>query len=143
MRRIRRTDGHRSGFTVVELLMVLTVISVLATISITSYGNARERVYYATMRADLSRLSKVQESYWESRMGTRQGPRYGTLNQLRQSLGFQPGNNVTISIRSNPAGWSARARHSGLARRSQCALFVGTGSRPFPPATQAGVLACR
>jgi len=131
------------GFTLIELMIVVVIIGILASISMLAAGNIRERAYYATMKSDLSRLASVEEAYWDSQQNRRRGPRYGRLRQLQRTLNFQPSQNVILSIRANPRGWSARARHRLMGRRDRCAIFFGSGSRPYPPSTKAGVMACQ
>lgn len=136
----RRRDA---GFTLVELLVVMAIIGVLATIAITSFSSGRKQAYYATMKSDLHSLIALQEDFWESRMSHRNGPTYASLNQLRNQLAFSPSANVTINVRRSATGWAARARHSSLDRRDQCTIYVGTNVTPFPPATAPGLIECR
>lgn len=48
----------RSGFTIVELLIVVVVIAILAAISIVAYTSIQERANSAAIQADLNNLSK-------------------------------------------------------------------------------------
>ena len=47
------TKKHISGFTIVELVVVIVVIGVLASISIVSYGNFRRSITIAQLKNDL------------------------------------------------------------------------------------------
>lgn len=47
-----------SGFTIVELLIVIVVIGVLADINITSYSDIPSRIQTAKIKQDLTTLSK-------------------------------------------------------------------------------------
>ncbi len=49
---------RRSGFTIVELLIVIVVIAILAAISIVAYNGIQNRAYDTTVQSDLSTLSK-------------------------------------------------------------------------------------
>jgi prepilin-type N-terminal cleavage/methylation domain-containing protein len=44
----------RRGFTIVELLIVIVVIGILATIVIVAYGGIQQRAHLATLQSDLS-----------------------------------------------------------------------------------------
>lgn len=59
--RIKRTI---SGFTIVELLIVIVVIGVLAAISIVAYNGITERARFTAMRSDLSQLNKLIQAYY-------------------------------------------------------------------------------
>lgn len=48
----------RSGFTIVELLIVVVVIAILAAISIVAYASIQERANSAAIQVDLNNLSK-------------------------------------------------------------------------------------
>ena len=52
-----------SGFTIVELLIVIVVIGILAAITIVAYGNVRERAQFASMRSDLASINKAIKLY--------------------------------------------------------------------------------
>lgn len=53
-----------SGFTIVELLIVIVVIAILAAISIVAYNGIQERARFAAMRSDLSSLNKAIQLYY-------------------------------------------------------------------------------
>lgn len=48
-----------SGFTIVELLIVIVVIGILAAISIVAYNGIQERARYGTMQQDLASVNKA------------------------------------------------------------------------------------
>lgn len=52
-----------SGFTIVELLIVIVVIAILAAISIVAYNGIQERARFAAMRSDLASLNKAIKAY--------------------------------------------------------------------------------
>lgn len=55
-------SNHRSGFTIVELLVVVVVIAILAAITIVSYNGIQNRAKIGSLQASLSQASsKVQE----------------------------------------------------------------------------------
>jgi prepilin-type N-terminal cleavage/methylation domain-containing protein len=56
--------GRQSGFTLVELLIVVAIIGILAAISITQLSVYRDRAYCAEVKSDLASLAAHQESYF-------------------------------------------------------------------------------
>jgi prepilin-type N-terminal cleavage/methylation domain-containing protein len=55
---MRKSDGN-SGFTIVELLMVIVIIAILAVIVIVGYGNVTKQAYYNRSRSELSSLAQA------------------------------------------------------------------------------------
>jgi len=53
-----------SGFTIVELLIVIVVIAILAAISIVAYNGIQERARFASMRSDIASLNKAIQLYY-------------------------------------------------------------------------------
>lgn len=52
-----------SGFTIVELLIVIVVIAILAMISIVAYNGIQARAYKTTIQSDISSNAKKLEEY--------------------------------------------------------------------------------
>lgn len=53
--------NKRIGFTIVELLIVIVVIAILATISIVAYNGIQNRANNATVEADIASIRKKME----------------------------------------------------------------------------------
>ena len=53
----------RSGFTIVELLIVIVVIAILATISVVAYSGIQNRTHDTAVKSDLTNLKKLIEAY--------------------------------------------------------------------------------
>ena len=51
------------GFTIVELILVIAIIGILASISIVSYGNWQQIVVKAQLKSDLGSAATAMESY--------------------------------------------------------------------------------
>lgn len=52
-----------SGFTIVELLIVIVVIAILATVSIVAYNGIQNRAHVSTVQSDFSNAAKKAEVY--------------------------------------------------------------------------------
>ncbi len=99
---------RRSGFTVIEILIVLIVMGILAAIAIPRYVEVRERGYIATMQYDLHGLRLVQEIH-------RRPPDRGyatTLAELGDDFALSPGVTITFT-EATETFWAAEATHKG------------------------------
>lgn len=121
------------GFTLVELLLVMVVLGVLATVVIPKFNKTRERAYVSSMKSDLRNLATVQESYYS------EGNNFTYTNDL-DALGFHKSDGVDIQFGdADNRGWSATATH--VASPTECAVFYGEAD-PLDPATLPGVVTC-
>jgi general secretion pathway protein G len=59
----RRRDGRR-GFTLIELMVVMSLIVVLASIGLTLYANSVTRAKEAVLREDLFRMRDAIDQYY-------------------------------------------------------------------------------
>lgn len=118
--------GNAKGFTLIELIMVVVIIGVLASIAIPKFGNTKEKAYVAGMKADLRNLVTAQEAYFAE---------YVTYASSTASLNYNvsTGNSVNlISITATGTGWSATASNTGTAHT--CGIFIGNATPPIPGA---------
>lgn len=119
-----------AGWTLVEVLIVLAIIGLLATIIIPKFTRPREKALVATMKSDLRNLLTVEE-IWKADSGT-----YATTIPVTT---WSPSSGVTgPTISLTRDGWAASVGHVSTART--CAIFVG--STPLPPAVAEGVPTC-
>lgn len=52
---------YQTGFTIVELLIVVVIIAILAAITIVAYGGIQNRANDSAIRSDLSNMAKLME----------------------------------------------------------------------------------
>lgn len=119
----------RKGFTLIELIMVIVIIGLLASIAIPKFANTREKAVLASMKSDLKNLVTAEEAYLVDSMKytTNLGSRYRTSAGV---LG------PTITLTSD--GWTAKVSHPSTTKI--CAVF--TGSTPLAPAMKEGAPRC-
>lgn len=102
---ICRGSGRERGFTLVELMVVVAVIGVLATIAIPLFANVQARGRLAKAQADSRTLASAVSIY-----GAHMGRIPSTLAQLTSvqtnALG-QPGGPFMARVPAAPGGWSS------------------------------------
>jgi len=119
----------RKGLTLIELVVVVVIVGVLASIVIPKFANTREKAYLASMKSDLRNLVTAEEAYFADSIAytTNLGPAYRTSTGV---LG------PTITLTGD--GWTATVGHTTTTRT--CAVY--TGSTALAPATTEGAPRC-
>lgn len=104
---------RRVGFTIIELLIVVLVIAILASIAIAKFGESKRRAYITAMKSDLRGLATVAES------------RFTSDNSYADVVAPQGSDGVTLLFTGTPSGWSATATHIGVPGM-ECSIAAGT-----------------
>jgi len=115
------------GFTLIEVVMVMVIISVLAGVAIPRYAGAKERAYVAAMEADLHVVAIYEEQYAADNHGQYFS---GTATTDAPLNGFSPSKDVSVTLTalnilgSRLAVWTAVAKHKQSSQ--SCEMRVGT-----------------
>ncbi len=124
----------RRGFTIIELLVVISIIGLLASIAMPRYQLVKQRAQVAAMVSDLRNLLMAEEgflaSYGDYAGGIVAGPdQPGSGGAGRASLLLSEGVNVTVTYHNGAGGhgWSAVATHDQVTipTADECGIFVG------------------
>ncbi len=121
----------RSGFTIIEMLAVMVVIGVLASIAYARLQTSKDKAVVASMISDLHAVAQEQEAYYfQNRVYS---TALGTLNSNPS-----PGN-VPVIVTGSASGWSGSISNPKVSK--QCYIFVGAAA-PIGSATRDGVIDC-
>lgn len=144
---------HPRGFSLVELLVVVAVLGLLATLGLPRLAASRQRAVSASMISDLRNLVSAQEGFFASYQDYAAGiasaevPGPGTRGRAR--LIPSTGNVVRVTRRAptsaGKAGWSATVTNPVVTAKSidVCGVFVGSKSyAPNKAVTVEGAVAC-
>ena len=127
-----RNRARTSGFTLVELMVVVVVLGVLVAIAIPKFSNTKAKAIDASMKSDLRNLASAQEGYYYTN---------SVYTTVVPNLNYLSSPGVTITIpEATAGGWSGVAT-SPTAGAIKCAVFYGTAA-PVAPATVEGQIAC-
>ncbi len=128
------------GFTLIELMIVVVVIGILATLAIPKYGNSRQRAARTSGISDLRNLTTQEERFYS------ENGRYGDLNDpAALKFTLRPGNSaLALTIVGAPPGSSGFNGAVTIAGSQTCGVFVGAAPRPtgMPTSVQEGTPAC-
>ena len=125
---------RRIGFTLAELVIVVVIIGILATIAFPMYGGLQARARSSAIRTDLRNLMTAQELHWGEK-----GVYTTDVTQLRFSV--SEGVVVTIVEANGGEGWSAKTTHP-LSFPLTCAIFIGNAA-VLAPAVNEGAMNCQ
>lgn len=91
-----RTDERRlyqsTGFTLIEILLVIAIIAVLAVIAIPQFISYRSQAVDTQLKSDLRNAAVAVESYFTKRLV------YPSSIDDIQGFGFQPSSGVTLTL---------------------------------------------
>jgi prepilin-type N-terminal cleavage/methylation domain-containing protein len=135
---------NRTGFTLVEVLIAIAVVSILTAIASATLRNAKDAAYVAVLQSELEQIAVAQEVYFAGKDGYfgKSGGEESSYTKKISELDYTPSPDVRIRMRADKSGWAARAEH--LKRSPDnfyCAIFVGD-AKPYDPSTVEGVIEC-
>jgi prepilin-type N-terminal cleavage/methylation domain-containing protein len=128
---LTRTDGvtemikNRKGFTLIELMTVVVIISILVSIALPKFGDLKSKASLASIRSDIRNAEAAEETYFSDYAA------YGTAANL-QAAGFlsaSTGNTLTVTVA--PTGYTINGVNPAImAGPTSCTVQVGAGAAP-------------
>lgn len=117
----------RTAFTLIELLIVVVIIGILASIAIPKFANTKDRANQAAMKSDLKNLASAMEAYFANNSNT-YAPAIADLGTTYRST-----TGITVTLGSvSSTGWAATATHT--ASPKTCTITLGgAGSNEGTP----------
>jgi prepilin-type N-terminal cleavage/methylation domain-containing protein len=132
---------HKKGFTLIEILVVVVVISALAAVAVPRYAASKNKAITAVMIADLRSAAMYEEQYAADNHGQYFS---GSAKPDAPLNGFKPSPNVTVTLTafnimgSQLADWTAIAHHPQSSE--SCEMRAGTITCTTGNAQTTGIL---
>jgi type IV pilus assembly protein PilA len=98
----------RSGFTMIEMMVVVIVVGILASLALPHLQASRNKANLASVKNDLSTVQTAEEEYFSDHNT------YGTLAQLEGSTSIKISANNTVTITVGGTGYALSATNAAI-----------------------------
>lgn len=130
----------RLGFTIVELMVVIVVIGILASLVFVTYTGVQSKVIDSALLSDIDRINIAELKYIESHGNS--GKEYYSGNGTDADLNFTPSSGNVIDVAKNTTDYCIRGYNEKAEKNSILNAYT-KGSTPtacsvIPPSLSAG-----
>ena len=101
-----KTEENESGFTLIEILVVILIIGILSSIAIPVFLNQRKKANESAIRSDLRNIAIAIETHFGN------NPEDTDIDFVNDIPDFKPSKGVQMAIRGSANTWCAVAVHS-------------------------------
>lgn len=101
-----RLSNKEDGFTLIEILVVILIIGILASIAIPVFLNQRKQANEAALRSDMKNLALAIEQFFL------ENPTDPDVNFANDVKGFKSAKGATFAIRGNANTWCIVGSHN-------------------------------
>ena len=135
LQRLRERMGRESGFTLVELLVVMLILGILAAIAIPSFFNQRDKARDADAKATAKTAQTAIETYATENNGSYDLATVGRLQEIEETLSgagldvVATEDTYTVTATSETDNEFSVTREAGGAFCLDC-IAVGEGGCP-------------
>ena len=115
--------SRRTGFTLIEMLIVVVVIGILVAIAIPKFSATKDKAKLASLKSDVRNSETAEETYFSSYAT------YATFAQLQAASNFSLSTGNTMAITTATNGYTVAASNSSISSGiTSCQVQVGAGA---------------
>lgn len=115
--------SSRKGFTIIELLIVVVILGLLASIAIPKLAATKDKTKMASVKNDLRNTMTAQEAYFADYST------FGTLSQLQAASNYNLSTGNTGAVTGVSNGYTATISNPTISMGlTQCTVQSGAGA---------------
>ena len=99
-------NKYKKGFSITELLIVISIIGILASITFVIYNGTQDKARDVSIKSDLDRMDAIQTDYGIKHNTS--GEQYDSTNGTGSNLAFTPSNGNVIRVDVNSKDYCIR-----------------------------------
>jgi general secretion pathway protein G len=116
LNRLRRglNGGRVKAFTLIELIIIISIIGILAGIAVPIYADFRLRTQQAVAKSMIREIEAAINLYYYHNQVEGQGAYPNTLDKVMSVLPLDPWGNPYQYLSSQDPGWASKCRRDGM-----------------------------